>query len=51
MKESRHVMWIITAFGQFVLLIVRLSLNSIAYVQRAHLYCLTFDARGLTCNT
>ena len=29
MKERRFVMWIITDFGQFVLLKVRLALNSI----------------------
>ena len=32
MKERRFVMWIITDFGQFVLLKVRLALNSICAV-------------------
>ena len=50
MKERRFVMWIITDFGQFVLLKVRLALNSIC-TKDSSTYCLTFDARGLTCIT
>ena len=42
MKECRFVLWIITNFGQFVIL------RRIRYVQRTHrLYCLTFDGRGI----
>ena len=45
-------MWIITDFGQFVLLKVRLALNSICTKDSDFIViCLTFDARGLKCIT